>query len=156
MKKCTKCGIEKSLTEFYPCNTGRKVRYLQGRCKVCAGVATREAERKRREKDPISFRALRRKRCADNAVNIRESNRKCRLKTLYGLSLEEYDKMVELQNGRCAICDRPSRRFCIDHDHSTGKIRSLLCNNCNRGIGYLKDSFQFCIRAASYLRKFSS
>ena len=63
----------------------------------------------------------------------------CQLKRRHGITLREYNKMFKSQKGRCLICDRHQRQFkfrlCVDHDHETGKIRGLLCNGCNRGLG---------------------
>ena len=74
----------------------------------------------------------------------------------YGITLKEYDIMYEEQEGCCAICGihqlEESRRFCVDHDHDTGQVRGLLCNNCNTGIGKLKDNYDLLYRAADYLR----
>jgi len=89
-----------------------------------------------------------------------KSNRRFRkqnLKHNYGLSLEDYDQMVENQNGVCAICggiNKSGRRLVIDHDHKTGKIRGLLCNNCNIGIGNLQEDIDILSKSIIYLRKY--
>jgi hypothetical protein len=73
-----------------------------------------------------------------------------------GTTEELYNRLYELQNGCCAICSEPEEKFswlCIDHDHDTGRIRGLLCPNCNRGIGLLKDNPEFLIKAASYIEE---
>lgn len=77
------------------------------------------------------------------------------LKTLYGISLADYDALLAAQNGRCAICfDLPgARKLAVDHCHQTGKIRGLLCQTCNTGMGQLRDSPELCERAAQYLRR---
>jgi len=65
------------------------------------------------------------------------------LKSLYGITVEQYEAMLELQNGVCAICGGINTRklkLAVDHDHDTGKVRGLLCDRCNRGIGLLRDS----------------
>lgn len=77
----------------------------------------------------------------------------------YGISLADYDRMYEEQDGACAICRLPQNskrntRFCVDHDHDTGCVRGLLCDSCNRGIGLLKDDPRLLDRAAQYLRAF--
>jgi hypothetical protein len=65
----------------------------------------------------------------------------------YNLTIAEYDTMFEAQNGLCAICKCPEtvtnrgniRMLAVDHDHITGKVRGLLCGNCNTALGKLKD-----------------
>jgi hypothetical protein len=81
------------------------------------------------------------------------------LKKLYGITPEQYERMLEDQNHRCAICQEPekqSRRLAVDHDHSTGKVRSLLCQSCNTAIGKLKDDPELIRRAAEYVERHSS
>ena len=78
------------------------------------------------------------------------------LMSSYGLSKEEFDAMLKEQNNSCAICGttewgRPSPS--IDHCHATGKVRGLLCNNCNRGLGLLKDNTEIIENAIKYLTR---
>ena len=78
----------------------------------------------------------------------------------YGITLEEYDRLFFLQSGRCAICGGEEtstikgvvKRLSVDHCHDTGRIRGLLCNSCNRGIGLLKDSVEVLSSAIEYLK----
>lgn len=70
----------------------------------------------------------------------------------YNLSREKYDRMLHEQKGLCFICLREVL-LVVDHDHSTGIVRGLLCRTCNRVIGMLMDDPDRCMRAASYLRK---
>lgn len=59
----------------------------------------------------------------------------------YGITLEDYDRMFAAQGGVCAVCGREppdGRRFAVDHDHVTGRVRSLLCARCNLCVGYLE------------------
>ena len=79
------------------------------------------------------------------------------LERLYGITLAEYDRMYEEQNGVCKICHLPQEskrntRLCVDHNHTTGEVRGLLCDSCNRAIGLLKDDPRLLDRAAEYLR----
>jgi hypothetical protein len=75
----------------------------------------------------------------------------------YGLSIADYDRMFEAQGGRCAICkERSDRALCVDHDHATEQVRGLLCNNCNSGIGKLKDDPDRLRAAIAYLERFRS
>lgn len=64
--------------------------------------------------------------------------RKAHLKSKFNITLEQYDKMLEKQNGVCAICGKPPihRKLAIDHNHKTGKIRGLLCIRCNPMLGW--------------------
>lgn len=65
--------------------------------------------------------------------------RRASLKKLYGLSLEQYDEMLANQNGVCALCYRsskPRKWLDVDHNHSTGEVRGLLCMACNRSLGH--------------------
>lgn len=69
----------------------------------------------------------------------------------YGLDAAAYDALVAAQRGRCAICGSSDVPLVIDHDHTTGRVRSLLCSPCNRGIGHLRDAATLCRAAAAYL-----
>jgi hypothetical protein len=83
------------------------------------------------------------------------------LKRKYGITLAEYELMVERQRGLCAICGGPPvkgrgaarERFNVDHCHKTGRIRGLLCSGCNRGLGYLGDTAVGLQAAVDYLSK---
>jgi hypothetical protein len=80
------------------------------------------------------------------------------LKQRYYITLKDYSDLFQKQNGVCAICGTPGgkKRLCVDHDHQTGKVRGLLCDNCNVGIGRLKDNSELCHRASLYLAEHSS
>jgi hypothetical protein len=93
------------------------------------------------------------------ALRTRDKKRENDRKRAYGMDPGEYESMLERQDGGCAICGNDSsagtnsgrRNLCVDHDHDTGEIRGLLCNNCNRAIGLLKDNRALLLRAADYL-----
>lgn len=71
----------------------------------------------------------------------------------YGLSDSEFKAMLKAQSGKCAVCRRPQggKMIAVDHCHKTGKVRGLLCSNCNMGIGLLQDSPKLLRKAAKYL-----
>lgn len=74
----------------------------------------------------------------------------------YGITVEDFNKMLEEQGGVCAICKSNcniNRRLCIDHCHTTGKVRGLLCSECNSGIGKLKDDKELLKSALAYLEE---
>ena len=74
------------------------------------------------------------------------------LKRSYGMSRADYDALLESQGGVCAICGKPSEKtLCVDHCHSTGTIRGLLCRKCNVGLGCLADDQATLIAALAYL-----
>jgi hypothetical protein len=82
----------------------------------------------------------------------------------YGVTREQYDKMLAEQGGACAICRSTSTRrrpkagtvdsFCIDHDHKTGRVRALLCFRCNAGLGLLDDNTDRLRAALAYLERY--
>lgn len=78
-----------------------------------------------------------------------------RLMPKYGITSEQWDEMYNAQEGRCATCDthqsKLKRRLNIDHDHSTGKVRGLLCDACNRALGHVNDSVDTLRRLINYL-----
>ena len=73
----------------------------------------------------------------------------------YGLTEEQFRAMETKQNSLCAICGKTEknidRNLSVDHDHVTGKVRGLLCSNCNRGLGYFKDNSELMKKAAEYV-----
>jgi hypothetical protein len=82
----------------------------------------------------------------------------------FNLSFEQYKVMHDSQHGNCAICGLPEKQYrqgklralAVDHNHTTGKIRGLLCSDCNTGIGKLKEDLNVLQRAIDYLKKHSS
>jgi hypothetical protein len=80
-----------------------------------------------------------------------KSQREMALKRKYGISIEEYDARLTAQGGVCPICLKPSNKvLCVDHDHETRKLRDLLCDKCNRGLGYFGEDSAAMRRAADY------
>lgn len=70
----------------------------------------------------------------------------------YGLSKVDFLKMVVAQGGKCGICGDEIYNLCVDHCHVSGKVRALICSNCNSGLGFFKDDPVRCVAAASYLK----
>lgn len=92
-----------------------------------------------------------------NAERYEDNGRNARLERLYGMTLEQYDGMLEAQNNRCAICgsEDPKRgsRFLVDHCHRTGDVRGLLCHHCNVFIGMAEDDTATLLSAVKYLEE---
>ena len=86
----------------------------------------------------------------------RENYRKHRLKTKYNITIEQYNFMLEKQNGCCNICkkhqDELKNILAVDHDHATGKIRGLLCMKCNRALGAYNDNIDILLNAIEHLK----
>lgn len=81
----------------------------------------------------------------------KERMRAAQIKYKYGLTPEELQEMQTKQNGVCALCYRVPTTWCVDHDHTTGKARGLLCNFCNTRLSAIEDS-EFHRRALEYLQ----
>ena len=89
-------------------------------------------------------------------------NTKSALKVNYGLTFDDINRILKEQNGRCKICPRlikfeygcrKSNRCCVDHDHKTMKIRGLLCDMCNKGLGHFNEDEKTLLSAIEYLRE---
>lgn len=159
-KVCGTCGIEKSTIEFYK-NSTRKDGLARD-CKFCVSIYSKKwreknhdhknnYERKRRQvrgDNRDQFLAKKRKYNKDSYHVIKNA----KLKKLYGITLETYNKMKNEQEGRCAICFTKAKLF-VDHSHKTSLIRGLLCNKCNTGLGMFGDSSTILEAASKYLRE---
>lgn len=75
-----------------------------------------------------------------------------KMSRMHNITWDEYNAILAWQDGRCAIChDIPFTRLAVDHDHLAGLVRGLLCQRCNRGLGYYKDNQEILRRSADYL-----
>ncbi|CAK6605116.1 endonuclease VII [Klebsiella phage vB_Kpn_K19PH14C4P1] len=129
-KECSKCLTVKPLEEF-----GKSSRPGgQSQCKEC-----RQSGKRGR---PVSS-------------TQRESHRAWVLLNTYGITVDDFNKMLEDQAGVCKICGKgPSGRFkhlCVDHCHTTGQVRGLLCHACNKSLGFLEDDPDRIKRLIAYL-----
>ena len=93
---------------------------------------------------------------AKGKIDKTKSRQRFRKKLGIDISEQEYQNKLLSQNGVCAICMRPPSKsiLAVDHCHTTGKIRKLLCTNCNLALGLLKDSTDITKRALEYLMEF--
>lgn len=148
-KRCVECKETKPRAEYHKHSLGRDG--LQARCKSC-NIAAAKA---RYVADPERRKAYVKKWQAENPDRRWKASRKNKLKG-YGLTLDEYDAMLNRQGGRCAICqtDVPGRgrkMFSVDHDHKTGAVRGLVCGACNQGLGCFRDNPESLAAAMRYL-----
>lgn len=85
---------------------------------------------------------------------VSKANHEKRVQEVYGLSDGEFDRLLEAQDGKCFICHRKpvTKRLAVDHNHTTGEVRGLLCRACNRDVlGHLRDDVEALARAIEYL-----
>ncbi len=136
-KTCTLCKKRKLIAEFTPLkdNPGS----FASRCKVCNNMLHREYRLRHPDK-------------ANGAL------RKARLKRDYGMTLEQFQEILLAQGGGCAICGtkKPKgfgEQFHVDHCHESGRVRGLLCSNCNRGLGLFGDETARLRLAIQYLER---
>lgn len=89
---------------------------------------------------------------SQNKLSIKNTQ----LKIRFGITLNEYNNLLEKQNNQCAICfihqGDIKKKFAVDHNHETGKIRGLLCHHCNVGLGHFRDNVDFLQSAILYLQ----
>ena len=91
-----------------------------------------------------------------NPEKMKLNNRIAHLKRFYNMTLQEYDELLELQEGLCDICGvtlEDNRSTHIDHCHTTGKARGILCANCNKGLAFFDDNVLTLANSISYLEK---
>jgi hypothetical protein len=125
MRVCRKCNIEKTLSEY---------KSLKHNCIIC-----KECQFKNKKRIGKSFSKI------NNQLQKR-----------YNITLEDYNKILENQGSKCAICKTNqldlSTKLHVDHCHTTGIVRGLLCYNCNSGLGRFKDNINFLNTAINYLK----
>lgn len=168
MKICCLCKSEKPLEEFYRDQgspDGRKRDCIE--CRKAAVRAYYKANRdqiRARQRPKTNRRLtaaeLERQREQRATPEGKRKMREARLRTAYGMSVAEFDRLAANQAGVCAICKRePSGRgatpprLYVDHDHVTGAVRGLLCHSCNTGLGHLRDDRDRLLAAIEYLRR---
>jgi hypothetical protein len=130
--KCCKCGIEKALTEFSKDN--RKKYKIRTSCKEC-----NKDRFKRYDSSEAGQKRMRKGKWKQQGIDITH---------------DTYLMMYNKQAGKCAICNNVFPSLCVDHNHDTGKIRGLLCRQCNLGIAGLKEKEENFINAIKYLKEY--
>lgn len=121
------------------------------------GYRCRPCRRKYRRSQEVQSRTseYNKKYALENPELMKKKDRKNSLKRFWGMTPEQFEAMKVKQGGTCALCPKtesnPHKSLCIDHDHTTGKIRGLLCDNHNRAMGLFKDSIEDMEKAIQYL-----
>ena len=156
-KVCCKCGKEKPVSEFHKDKNSSDGYTYQ--CKECRNAKYKEYYHsnidKMKEKRE-NTKEYRKEYYSDPERKFQY--RKRYIEREFGIKYEQYDKMLEAQEGVCTICGKPETKpnakyLAVDHNHETGVIRGLLCNNCNRALGLLGDNVETLQNAINYLLK---
>lgn len=157
MKRCTKCGETKEASEFYAAKGG--IDGLRGDCKACHAARAKlwYAKNRRRaieraarwQRDNAErVRAYRRERNATRSREIREGH----LRRTFGMTIADYDAILEAQGGGCAICgERPGPGESFHVDHLGDQVRGILCVRCNNALGQLRETTELAEIAVDYL-----
>jgi hypothetical protein len=174
---CTKCKLEKPTTEFSK-DKYKKSGYTS-HCNLCRKKNNQNWTLKNREKtrdyaknsyqrnrEAILQRRKNHRKDNPEKYSLDKKKRYCKIKNrirgwkaagIKDITIERYDQMIESQKNCCALCDTPAsslkKILNVDHNHSTGLVRELLCDSCNRGLGYFKDSADLLQKAVLYLKK---
>lgn len=153
MKTCKDCGNTLETSNF-PKNKNKKDG-LSPYCKKCCSRRTIECRNRVKIKDPLTGELIYKRKYPMYKVNSKDYLQDLHLRRTYNISLEEYKKLLSNQDNRCIICTRHVNelptKLSVDHDHSTGKIRGLLCTKCNVGIGYFQDNSDLLRKTITYL-----
>lgn len=165
MKCCFTCKETKPLTAFWKHCISK-----DGHSHICRACRSEQRRADYRENLEIR-RAEARANYANNTHRRENAKAKARawharnrqrkkhndLMKMFGIGLEEYNAMFAAQGGCCAICQRHQSEFkralATDHDHASGKVRSLLCSPCNSALGHMQDDPERMERAAVYIRR---
>jgi hypothetical protein len=129
IKWCRDCDAIKPLEEFV---VSKKASGRGTYCKPCQNARTYESRQR-----------------------LQGGSREYHLKRRYGIGTKAFAAILAAQQNKCLICDRPDPEH-VDHSHETGKVRGILCFNCNQGLGNFRDDVRVLVRAANYLMRGSS
>lgn len=135
-KVCKACGAEKPLTD-YGKYRGRNGHLYRRTCSPCRS----KAQAKRYAENP------------ETKARMKATAAAHHLKKSYGLTREEVDAIAEQQGGKCCICQEIPDKLHVDHCHTNGHVRGLLCGPCNRGLGMFKDDTSRLQSAIQYLKE---
>ena len=156
MKRCSCCKVEKPLSAF--CKNKARSGGLNCDCRICAARYRKNWYERNIERERGKSKKWHKHHKPGSIAKHNKTN--YHLMETFGITLGQYDKLFENQNGVCAICGKPEkakskygfvRRLAVDHNHKTGKIRSLLCGTCNQDLGVYENRKK---EFENYLRSF--
>jgi hypothetical protein len=140
------CSICKELKDFSEFEFMRSLNRYRPRCKVCE--LKYRAEYRNRTREHINEYGR------SHNYKYKDVVRESKYKSKFGITLKDYNDILASQGGVCATCGKPPNRkaLSVDHDHRTGKVRGLLCQDCNFALGHVKDNPTILERLIDYLR----
>jgi hypothetical protein len=151
IKKCKTCKRDKDMSLFHR-NRKSSDGYQSNCAKCCSDYSKQYREEKRKEISEI--RKIKYESVKNDPEYLRKK-RESKYLGRYGITLDDYEKMLFEQCGVCKICLNPpsgkKKRLAVDHCHITGKVRGLLCDHCNVGLGRFKDDAELLECAILYL-----
>jgi len=155
-KRCTICKLRKPVAEFTK-DSSRGDR-LSSKCKVCAGKISAKWALENSE------RRCKTRQIHNGIPSVQRHNKDKKLRSLYGISIDDYDKMLTEQGGVCLNCGGSeiavrggkTLALAVDHDYFEGKlrVRGLLCGNCNRLVGICQEDISILEKTIVYLKKY--
>jgi len=156
MKRCAKCQTAKPVDDFSP-----DKQHSDGKLSWCRPCVNAYYRAKRTgNKEYSQYQMKYRKSTPERQEKWNRSRRNMAFRTAYGITVEQWEEMKEAQGNKCAICRRPftgnTKRIQVDHDHTTGQVRDLLCYKCNTLLGQCSDDIDTLQRAIAYLRRHSA
>lgn len=147
-KSCPKCGAVKVVSLFYRKTTKTSRGWSwDSHCIECRRLACSKYGSANRDHRNARLRAWRLK----NPSAAAKNDQRARLKRKYGLSESQVNAMRAAQGGKCAICQRSTSRLFIDHCHTKGNVRALLCQTCNTFLGWYERKADTILRFQRYI-----
>jgi hypothetical protein len=144
-KTCSRCKKAKLHKEFQ--KDSRALSGLSSKCKDCI--------KGRRKKQKEYDKAYWQRYAGKNIEKLKVRDVEYNLKRKFGITLQDYEALLLKQNGKCATCDKirssNGKKLAVDHCHKTGRIRGLLCNECNTSLGLIKEDIQTLQNLIAYI-----
>ena len=164
MKTCVRCGSQERTTDgrrCRPCLGAYGKAWRANNIDRCRAVDAKKEQSPKYVQMRAQYRKAHKTQMTAYGENYwrrnRDAIRSKRLMREYGISLDDYREMLKSQAGLCAICKTDKAggagTFHVDHCHSTGHVRGLLCRACNTAVGLFRDDAEALIEAAAYLRR---
>lgn len=157
MKRCCKCKLDKPIEDFSK---------NQSKCKECdkAYYLSNQEKRKMYMRSFTKKHYIKNKDIINKKLKVYRDKHKPQYdeygyKYRYNLTMDQLRQMFVSQNGCCAICNdkfKSRQQTHIDHNHTTGKVRQLLCRRCNTMLGFAKENISILAKAVEYLNKWNN